>query len=301
MYPWLLVGLLAADLIGHGAWVEVERNDPTLGYDHPAVIEFLRQQPSPTRMENTASAWAPDAAARLGLEDIGGISNPLALAAYQTYLGAVGERGSPLYDFLNAQFVVADKGQPPARAGSGLVPVFDLDPQLDVYLNTGVMPRVSLVYQSQVVFSGEAAFGALHAAGFDPAAAVVVDASSVPGGEPAALNGPPAPGGNLYYLEYSPERQVVAARTEAPAYLVFSEVWYPGWEARIGGQPVPIWRANFAFRAVYLPGAGDYVVTLQFVSPAWRQGAALTGLTLATLAGWGGLAWRRRRQLEPGS
>src|SRR5207248_9095808 len=115
-------------------------------------------------------AWAPDAAARLGLEAIGGISNPLALAAYQTYAGAVGARGTPLYNFLNAQFVLADKGHPPGD--SSLVPVFDSDPNLDVYLNTNAEPRVHLVYRSQIVNGGAEAFGALHTPQFDPATAV---------------------------------------------------------------------------------------------------------------------------------
>ena len=91
-----LVALMALDLVGQGAWVEFEPNDPTLGYDHPGALAYLQSLPGPARLENVAAAWTPDAAARLGLEDIGGISNPLALAAYSTYLGAVGSRGTPL-------------------------------------------------------------------------------------------------------------------------------------------------------------------------------------------------------------
>src|SRR5574341_459602 len=148
--PALALVILAADLIGQGAWVEVDHMDPTLGFQHPAAITFLQGQPGPTRIDNASGAWAPSAAARYGLEDVNGTNHALVLADYETYLGAVGDRGlSPLYNFLSTQFVIADKGQPPGA--SVLIPVFDEDPSVDVYLNTNAMPRVSLIYSATVV------------------------------------------------------------------------------------------------------------------------------------------------------
>jgi hypothetical protein len=286
--------LLAIDLIGQGAGVEVEHSDPTQGFNHPDVVAYLLANPGPTRIDNAAEAWSPDAAARLGLEDIGGISNPLALAAYQTYAGAVGSRGTPLYNFLNVQFVLADKGQPPGD--SSFVPVFNQDPTLDVYLNTNAQPRVRLVYRARPVAGGEAAFGAIHAPGFDPAVDVVLDATnSAP--PPAALDGQGAqvPGErNLFYLAYAPEAYTVLATTAAPAYLVYSEVWYPGWRAWVDGVEVPIYQADFAFRAVYLSTSGRHAVTMRFEPITWRLGLALTLATLAALTGWGAFAALRR-------
>jgi len=287
--PLLLAALVAADLVSLGAGVEVERADPTLGFDHPAVVAFLQSQPGPLRIDNAAAAWSPDAAARLGLEDIGGLSNPLALAVYSTYAGAVGARGTPLYNFLNAQFVLADKGAPPGDPS--FVPVFNEDPTLDVYLNTLAQPRVRLVTEMQVVTSGEAAFGALHAPGFDPERVVILDATSTaqppPAAGPASADAP-----TLFYTAYAPESYTVVARTSVPAYLVFSEVWYPGWRAWVDGAETPIYRADFAFRAVYVP-AGEHTIVMRFDPPAWRMGLTITVLTLLALAGWALLAWRR--------
>jgi hypothetical protein len=188
----------------------------------------------------------------------------------------VGSRGGPLYNFLNAQFVVADTGQPPGDAT--LVPVFSDDPLVDIYLNTKAMARISLVYTATVVANGEEAFGAIHAPHFDPAQAVVVE------------NGPALSGGrqdgasNLYYTGYAPEAYSVVAVTPAPAYLVFSEVWYPGWRAWVDGVEVPIYRANFAFRAVWLASPGSHTVVMRFDPWSWKAGLALTLLTLAGLA-----------------
>lgn len=42
-------------------------------------------------------------------------------------------------------------------------------------------------------------------------------------------------------------------------YLVFSEPFYPGWRVYVDGKPTPIFRANYAFSAIFLP-AGEHEV-----------------------------------------
>jgi len=298
----VLVLLLSADLIGQGAWIEIDFHDATLGFQHPKALAFLQSQPPPTRVDNASGAWSPDAAARDGLEDIGGLSNPLALAAYQTYLGAVGARGTPLYNFLNAQFVIADKNRPPAD--STFVPVYNEDPAVDIYLNTNAMPRISLVYSATLVSSGEAAFGAIHAPDFNPLVSVVAEGTPSPTPPPSRPSTAPLRGsaqdaamgeGVLYYLTYTPESYTVVARAPAPAYLVFSEVWYPGWRAWVDGVETPIFIADFAFRGIYLAQPGEHTVVMRFEPLSWKIGLGITLLTLLGLAIWLGLHLRRAK------
>jgi uncharacterized membrane protein YfhO len=72
--------------------------------------------------------------------------------------------------------------------------------------------------------------------------------------------------------------------TPADAYLVLSEVWYPGWQATVDGIPTPVLRANYAFRAVRLE-PGEHQVHVTFVPRSWRLGVAVSGLTLLILVG----------------
>ena len=105
-------------------------------------------------------------------------------------------------------------------------------------------------------------------------------------------------------LDSRPDRATIRIRTEAPAYLVLATTWYPGWEARLNGESVPLYRANLAFQAVALPaGGGD--VTLRYTLTRWPLAVGLTaGGVLAALvvigAGSLGSARRAPRPRAPG-
>ena len=72
---------------------------------------------------------------------------------------------------------------------------------------------------------------------------------------------------------------------ESPAWVVFSELDYPGWLGFVDGQPAPILRADLALMALAVP-AGEHVVEIRFTAPRVWQGLAsslLSALLLATL------------------
>ena len=78
----------------------------------------------------------------------------------------------------------------------------------------------------------------------------------------------------------------VTVSTSEKAVLVVSEISYPGWEASIDGQSVPVRRANYLFRAVEVP-PGDHVVQFRFDPLSWKVGlgaSAITWLGLVVLA-----------------
>lgn len=70
-------------------------------------------------------------------------------------------------------------------------------------------------------------------------------------------------------------------RTSHPVFALLQQAWYPGWRARIDGQPVPLVRANMACFGVLLP-AGMHRLEFRFEKPvaSW-----LLGWGLATLLG----------------
>ena len=278
---WLPL-LLFVELFVFGGFVEIDRADPAAGFQAGPAVDWLLSQPGPTRIDVASGPWQPDAPDVFGLEAISGIANPLALAAYDRYYWSVGYRGSPQYNFLNAQFVVAAKDSPPAD--NTFVPVFNEDPQVDIYLNTNAMPRLHLIYAPTFVGDDAAAFNLIHEPAFDPSAQVVLEA-------PAAGFTPPDPGllrqpSNLFYTGYGPGQFTVAVESPAAGYLVLAEVWYPGWQAKVNGQATPILRADSAFMAVAVP-AGGSTVDFRFTSSMLGLGGLITlGTLSATLALW---------------
>jgi hypothetical protein len=271
----LALGLMALDLFSLGAYVDMGHEDPTANFHHPPAIEFLKDDLSFYRIEvrpESWGAWSPDASLLHGLYDVGGIYNPLLLADYHHYWESLTDRSTPLYDFLNAKYVIGPKDF--ALPWDKFVPVFDGDPQVNIYLNQRALPRALVVYRGQVAPDHEAAWAAIHQPGFDPAAAVVLE-----GGK--AISGPPGQTTHLSFTSCDLNEIRLQVTTTAEGYLVLSEVYYPGWRASLDGQETEVLRANYAFRALYLP-AGDHQVRLVFAPLSWRVGLVLS---LASMIG----------------
>jgi len=85
--------------------------------------------------------------------------------------------------------------------------------------------------------------------------------------------------------------------TPIPALLILSETHYPGWQATVDGQAVPLLRADYVLRAVPLP-AGEHHVELTFLPLSFIIGAVISGLAIVGLAVTF-IVWRLRRKPEP--
>ncbi|HMA34759.1 MAG TPA: YfhO family protein, partial [Chloroflexia bacterium] len=85
---------------------------------------------------------------------------------------------------------------------------------------------------------------------------------------------------------YAPEQVTIAARSPVPGLLILADQAFPGWEARVDGQPAPIVTADQALRGVYLP-AGAHEVQFDYrpLSFAWGLGISLSVLLLIVLLG----------------
>jgi Bacterial membrane protein YfhO len=87
--------------------------------------------------------------------------------------------------------------------------------------------------------------------------------------------------GTSRILELVSDRVVIEADLKAPGYVVLVDAYDPGWKATLDGDPVPILRANLAFRAVRA-AAGRHVVEFSY-RPIWLLRGL--GLSLATALG----------------
>ena len=99
----------------------------------------------------------------------------------------------------------------------------------------------------------------------------------------------------MHVLRYESQDLQLDVEAAAPAYLVTSEVNYPGWRAFIDGQPEPLYYANIAFRGLPVP-AGRHIVAMRFQPTILWQGAALSLVSSAGLAALSLVNWTSRRR-----
>lgn len=68
---------------------------------------------------------------------------------------------------------------------------------------------------------------------------------------------------SIRLTSYEPNRLVYETSSPKDGVVVFSEIYYPGWQATIDGQPAKIARADYILRAMNVP-AGKHVIEMRF-------------------------------------
>jgi hypothetical protein len=71
-------------------------------------------------------------------------------------------------------------------------------------------------------------------------------------------------------------------------FLILSQVWYPGWRARLDGRELRLYRTNHALLGCFVP-PGRHELSLEMTSPQLRLGLllfVLGGAALAILISW---------------
>ncbi|MCC7106293.1 MAG: YfhO family protein [Chloroflexi bacterium] len=86
----------------------------------------------------------------------------------------------------------------------------------------------------------------------------------------------------------------LAMMAEGPGWLVTDQPWYPGWDATLDGQPVPVETVDGALVGVSLP-PGWHEVRVSYLPAGWQIGLGVSSLAalLLTVVGW--RDWRSRR------
>ena len=94
----------------------------------------------------------------------------------------------------------------------------------------------------------------------------------------SALEGSALGEGRAQLTQYAPNRIAYTVESEKGGLLVFSEVYYPGWQATVDGQPAELGRVNYVLRAMKV-SAGKHEVVLEF-----RPASVSTTNTVAYIA-----------------
>ncbi len=80
----------------------------------------------------------------------------------------------------------------------------------------------------------------------------------------------------------SSQRITLETNHTAPSFLVLSEVYYQGWQAKIDGQPAPLWRVNHILRGMALT-PGQHKIEMYYTAPSFYEGVKFAAMGLAIL------------------
>ncbi|HYH58762.1 MAG TPA: YfhO family protein [Thermoleophilaceae bacterium] len=243
------------------------QTEPEIADATPGVVNELQQIISSNeRMVATDTTFGPNQAARFGLRDARGHDLP-ALARYTLLWRALGGLGLQRTSYL-----------PPA-GHDRLADVFSAGWVLDgqrLRRNRTALPRAWVAYGARGAPGRDEALGAVSVL----PTRQLESAPVIEGAESREPARPPSPA-----RVHDVDSQHVSVELEArePGWLVLHDSFYPGWDATVDGDEVPISAANGAFRAVPVP-AGAHTVEFKYAPSSIRIGLVLSLLGLVTAA-----------------
>jgi hypothetical protein len=179
---------------------------------------------------------------------------------------------------LGVGLVVVPERKAAPLLAAGFDRIGSLPPD-DLVLQRRPLPRVRLVHRIIEAVGEDGTLAAVLAAAPQAVSVGVLEAGALP--RPLQEPGAGAVE-EARIVRYEPEEVVVDALVAAPALLVLTDTYYSGWHATVNGEPVPILRADHAFRGIHLePGRSQ--VIFRYAPASVRFGTLVSLLALAVV------------------
>lgn len=143
-----------------------------------------------------------------------------------------------------------------------------------VFENLNAVPRVFLASDYKVAPTKNDFEKTLFSDEFDPSNTIILnkDLKQSLGKEE----------GFVKLISYGGQNIKISTSSKSNKLLFISDTYYPGWKVSIDGRKTEILRANYAFRAVFVP-AGGHMVEFVFSPDSFKFGVKATIISLITL------------------
>ncbi|MBM4168444.1 MAG: hypothetical protein FJ215_04730 [Ignavibacteria bacterium] len=206
---------------------------------------------------------------------------------YQDMIDVVGVNNPLLWQLMNVRYILSDREM--THPALGLV----MDaPRRKVYLFHSALPRAFFVNRYEVK-TGREILQSMAELAFDPRDVTYFLE------DPNIDIEPPAPAADVKFLDYGIQHLTMEAIATGNNLLFLSETFYPeGWKAYLDGNEIPVYRANYLFRAIRIP-PGKHILEMKFQSTSFRLGQTLSIITNIVLLGgfvFAGVQYARRRR-----
>jgi hypothetical protein len=173
-----------------------------------------------------------------------------------------------------------------------------------IFENLRALPRVWLASRAKAAYEGDQLKlirGQLVDPEFDPRTTALVDHetaskldSTLFQTSKEAAESP----GTASILSRAPSDLSVEVQANQASLLVLSEMFYPGWQARLDGREVELWRVDYNLRGVSVP-AGKHLIELSYQPKPVKIGAIISLMTALGLLAI--FVWEKKRERFKGA
>lgn len=143
-----------------------------------------------------------------------------------------------------------------------------------VYQNKEALPRAFLVNDYLVLKEGSEIIKKIFSSDFDPSKTIILETDPSVKLKSVTENLKKAE-----IVSYTPNGVIIETSSDVNSFLFLSDSFYPGWKAFVDGRQTQIYRANYAFRAVVVPG-GNHQVAFSYEPLSFKAGLATSALSL---------------------
>ena len=120
------------------------------------------------------------------------------------------------------------------------------DSAYQIFQNNSVFPRAFLTGGYKVEQNPQKILNTMFSPQFDLQKEVVLEQN-------INRNLDASASGSAKIVSYKPESVTIDTSSTGNTLLFLSDTYYPGWEALVDGAKTPVYRADYTFRAVYVP------------------------------------------------
>ncbi len=181
-------------------------------------------------------------------------------------------------------------------ASNRFVPRYE-DDEVQILENPSRLPRAYLVPSARIAKRWEI-LDTMANGDFDPTKTVLLESEERVSNSPlpfpdagvpdpatveAWLKGnPDGPPGTAEILQNDSTEMEIRTSSQRNAVLFLADSYYPGWKVLVDGQPQPVYRADYLFRAVLVP-QGEHRVRFVFEPESFALGRDISVFTLSVL------------------
>lgn len=176
-------------------------------------------------------------------------------------------------DVLGVKYVLDGAGNPSSEK------TFPVDRFKIVFENNGwrvfenlkASPRIFLSSNYKLFNNKEDFEKIFFSSDFDPSKTILLEENPPAGLENSSLN-------KIKIISYTPNKIILDVENNSNQLLFISDTYYPGWKAFVGGSETKIYRADYAFRSVYVP-KGKHQISFIYYPNLFKLGIYISVLS----------------------